>query len=100
MDHNTEEALAGLAKELGLMEQAAQQWLDHAAKCGQNLLAAQEQLSTDEWPGWLEANMPFSPDIAELYMRVARDEDTLRSDPEAIAEAMLTMAWLPTGGRR
>jgi hypothetical protein len=71
-------ALTDLAETINTEYAAAQSdarsAVQHAIACGKALLEAKAKCKHGEWLPWLEANVKFSKDSANDYMRLAKKE--------------------------
>jgi len=56
-------------------EAAAATAIEHAIRCGELLLAAKQSKEHGGWMRWLAANFEGSQDLANKYMRVARNSE-------------------------
>ena len=63
--------------------QSAQEFIRWAVKSGQALVAASELCAHGEWMSWVQANFKGSHDLANKYMRMARNSERVLSlDPD------------------
>jgi hypothetical protein len=53
--------------------------LDHAIQSGEHLIAAKEQVSRGEWIAWVEKHFEGSLETAQVYMRLARNQENLNT---------------------
>jgi hypothetical protein len=55
--------------------------LEHALRAGEALNAAKDEVGHGGWLIWLAQNFEASEDIAELYMRMAKNSEHIRNLP-------------------
>lgn len=70
---------AKINEEHDAAEQAMKRGLDHALNAGKMLLEAKAAVKHGEWGKWLSENCAFAERTAQLYMRIARNEEKVKS---------------------
>ena len=93
---NTAVMLADLARRINAeheaTEAAMQSGLEHAMKAGELLLEAKQAVQHGDWLPWLKANCSVSERTAQLYMKVARERETLGAESASLADLTLEQA--------
>ena len=64
--------------------------MEHGIKAGHLLIEAKEQLKHGEWLPWLEEHCAVNPRTAQLYMRLASNEEQIRNSC-GFAEALANL---------
>jgi Protein of unknown function (DUF3102) len=63
-----------------------------AALAGEHLIEAKRLVGHGQWLPWLRDNCSMSERTAQLYMRVARNKDTIAKSASSVADLTLTAA--------
>lgn len=62
-----------------LARQSAEEFVHHALRCGEALIAAKETIAHGEWGKWLAKHFVASQDTANNYMRLAANSERVRN---------------------
>ncbi len=88
--------LAGLARKINEEHAAAQdaqrESLDHAIAAGERLTEAKDVVAHGQWLPWIKENCLFAERTVQLYMRLAKHADDLRSKSATVADLSLNEA--------
>lgn len=90
-----------IEREHALAMQAGRGMVEHAIRCGEALLEAQQQVPWGEWETWLAEHFPKSRDTAFNYMRVAQHREHITGAESVVtALRMLKSIGVETEDRR